>query len=71
MHQEVEDSRSRITESSQNEPGTILKPAWLQRRNSSSAEHSCMAGLTLILIISHDTIFNLIMPEGRFVVSAI
>ena len=28
-----------------------------------------MPGLTLILVISHDTIFNLIMPEGRFVVS--
>ncbi len=60
---------SRNTESSQNEPGTILKPAWLQRRNSSSAEHSCMAGL---LVISHDTIlFNLIMPEGHFVVNAL
>ncbi len=40
----------------QNESWTILKPAWLQRRNSSSAEHSCMVGLTLILVISHDTI---------------
>ncbi len=35
----------------QNEPWTILKPAWLQRRNSSSAEHSCMAGLTLIYLL--------------------
>ncbi len=45
--------------------------AWLQRRNSSSAKHSCMAGLTLILVISHDYLIVSVLPEGRFVVSAL
>ncbi len=54
----------------QNEPWTILKPAWSQR-NSSSAEHSCMAGLTLIYTCYfswyNNCLLNLIvclMPEG-------
>ncbi len=54
---------------SQNEPWTILKPAWLQRINFSSAKHSCVAGLTLILVIYHDLIC--LMSEERFVVSAL
>ncbi len=44
--------RSRNTESS--ESWTILKPTWLQEETPAVLNiHSCMAGHTLILVISH------------------